>query len=65
MKKRNKQEEYQLGHLTSRQLLELYRRLTLYDMSDGKQILNYMLNLECQDAERYFEKAVVLYEILE
>lgn len=63
MKKRNKQEEYQLGHLTSRQLLELYRRLTLYDMSDGKQILNYMLNLECQDAERYFEKAVVLYEI--
>lgn len=63
MKKRREQEEYQLEKLTSRQLLELYRELTLHDMRGGQQILNYMLNLECQDAERYFEKAVVLYEI--
>ena len=64
MKKRNEQEEYQLEKLTSRQLLELYRKIKPNDLRMGKPIFDFLLNLECQDAERYLEKAVVLNEIL-
>jgi len=64
MKKRKEQEEYQLEKLTSRQLLELYRKIKSNDLRMGRRVFDFLLNLECKDAEGYFEKAVVLYEVL-
>lgn len=63
MKKRNEQEAYQL--LTSRQLLVLYRSYSRAgELKYASPVFEYLLESTYSDAEGYFEKAVVLKEIL-
>lgn len=63
MKKRNEQEAFKL--LTSRQLLALYRSyFRAGELKYASPVLEYLLESTYSDAERYFEKAVVLKEIL-
>ncbi|MCX4079901.1 tetratricopeptide repeat protein [Rickettsia rhipicephali] len=63
MKKRNEQEAYQL--LTSRQLLALYRSYSRAgELKYASPVFEYLLESTYSDAEGYFEKAVVLKEIL-
>ena len=63
MKKRNEQEAFKL--LTSGQLLALYRSYSRAgELKYASPVLEYLLESTYSDAERYFEKAVVLKEIL-